>query len=53
MPLFTLTGRIPKKKRMIPIAEFPEDKGLRRILGRVKFPQAPFSFVEGVNKDSK
>jgi hypothetical protein len=28
-------------------------KGLRRILGWVKIPQAPFSFVEGATKDSK
>jgi hypothetical protein len=53
IPLLTLTGRIPKKKRMISIAEFPDDKGLRRILGWVIIPQAPFSFVEGADKDSK
>jgi hypothetical protein len=53
IPLLTLTGRIPKKKRIISVAGFPGDKGLRRILGRGKFPQAPFSFVEGADKDSK
>ncbi|EFX70724.1 hypothetical protein DAPPUDRAFT_112455 [Daphnia pulex] len=52
IPLLTLTGRIPKKKRMIPIAEFPQDKVLGRILGRVKIPQAPFSWCGRTKFDS-
>lgn len=50
IPLFTLTGRKPKKKRIISMAE---EKDLEEFLVWVKIPQAPFSFVEGATKDSK